>query len=83
VKTTIELPEDLLRRAKTAASLRGQSLRDLFTDAVRDHLARTAGIEPGQEGWRRVFGQADPAEVAEVDRVVTEDLETIDLGTWR
>jgi predicted transcriptional regulator len=38
VSTTIEIPDDLLRRIKATAALRGESLKDFITDALRDCL---------------------------------------------
>lgn len=35
VKTTIELPDDLYRRAKTVATLRGLTLKYLIEDGLR------------------------------------------------
>jgi hypothetical protein len=82
VKTTIELPEELLRRAKASAALRGQSFKDLLIEALRDHLARSAGVAEGQEGWRKVFGRAAASELAEIDRALA-DFDAIDLESWR
>lgn len=39
MKTTFDLPEPLLRRAKAAAALRGSSLRDLVAEAMSAKLA--------------------------------------------
>jgi len=33
MKTTIEIPDALFRKAKSLAAARGQSLEDLFTEA--------------------------------------------------
>ena len=79
MKTTVELPDDLLRRAKAQAALQGRSMKDLLTQALRAHLDGPAD----RQGWRRVFGKARPEQVAEVDAAVAEDLETIDPDTWR
>jgi hypothetical protein len=35
MKTTVELPEDLYRRAKAEAALRGRKLRDLVEEGLR------------------------------------------------
>jgi hypothetical protein len=35
VKTTVELPDDLARRIKAEAALRGRKLKDLIADGVR------------------------------------------------
>lgn len=39
MRTTIELPDELLELAKRSAALNGISLRQLFMEAVRDKLA--------------------------------------------
>lgn len=83
VKTTVELPEDLLQRAKAAAASRGESFKQLLTTALHEHLARVGGMVQGKEPWRRVFGRAARSEVEAVDRAVAEDLEQIDLESWR
>ena len=40
MKTTLEMPDDLFRRAKTAAAKRGQSLKQLVTTALERELAK-------------------------------------------
>jgi plasmid stability protein len=83
MKTTVELPDELLRAAKASAARQGISLEDVFTTALRHHLLRSEDVAPGEEAWRRVFGKANRQEVAAVDAVVAEDLERIDLESWR
>lgn len=82
MKTTIELPDELLTEAKATAARQGRSLRELFSEALWAHLARTEPVEPGQEAWRGVFGRVDPAQVRSVDQAVAEDLERIDPESW-
>lgn len=79
MKTTVELPDELLRRAKAAAALRGESMKALLTRALHDHLR---GSAPGPEGWREAFGKAQPEQVAEVDAAVAEVFESVDPGSW-
>lgn len=46
MKATIDLPEDVLRRAKSEAALRGRKLRELFLEGilwVLDHPELTGG----------------------------------------
>ena len=84
MKTTIELPDELLRRAKATAAVRGESLRVLLTAALSSHLQEPPEPASGhEEAWRKVFGKAQPEEVAEIDAAVTESLERIDLESWR
>jgi hypothetical protein len=84
VKTTVDLPDELLRRAKATAAVRGESLRVLLTEALTSHLEAPSGARPGQEeAWRKVFGKAQPEEVAEIDAAVTAHLEQVDFESWR
>ena len=42
MKTTIEIPDPLFRKAKSTAADRGQTLKDLVTEALREKLS--AGV---------------------------------------
>ncbi|MGQ0696881.1 MAG: hypothetical protein ACT4PZ_01430 [Panacagrimonas sp.] len=42
MRTTLDLPDDILRRAKIAAVERGSSLRQLVTDALRHEIEGAA-----------------------------------------
>ena len=58
MKTTIEIPDPLFRRAKSKAAENGQSLKDLVTEALREKLA--AGATTGRRGepaWMEGFGK--------------------------
>ena len=58
MKTTIEIPDPLFRRAKSKAAERGQSLKDFVTEALQERLAaganRAAGSDPE---WMKGFGK--------------------------
>ena len=43
MKTTVEMPDDLFRKAKAVAALRGQSLKDFITELLRRELDTPAG----------------------------------------
>ncbi len=82
MKTTLEIPDELFRRTKATAAIRGESLKDFVTEALEAHLDR----EPGDNvrpGWRAVFGQARRAEVERIDRIVSNELERVDPDDWR
>jgi hypothetical protein len=83
VKTTLELPEDLFRQAKATAALRGESLKELVTAALRAHLDDRPGEASPARGWRSVFGRAPSEAVDEIDGIVAEELERVDLDAWR
>ena len=48
MRTTVDIPEDLLRRAKAEAALRGITLKDYVNEAIRAALggAHVAEAEP-------------------------------------
>ena len=50
MKTTLEMPDELFRRAKTTAAQRGQSLKQLVTVALERELA---GPTPGARTAKR------------------------------
>lgn len=83
MKTTIELPDEVIKRAKATAAMRGESLRELMTVALTEHLERIPGERSGSRGWRLIFGLARREEVDSVDRVVSRDLETVDPAEWQ
>ena len=43
MRTTVNVPEDLLRQAREAALQRGCSLSDLVADSLREALTRRSG----------------------------------------
>lgn len=83
MKTTIEIPDDLFKRATAWASTRGESLKDFMTEALRAHVERKAGGASERQGWRSVFGQARREEVEPVDKRVAEEFEHVDPDEWR
>ena len=46
MRTTIDLPDPLFKEAKSAAALRGISLRDVVEEALRRSLQPHAGRKP-------------------------------------
>ena len=57
MKTTLEIPDALFRRAKSRAAERGQSLKALVTEALQEKLAgRTGQAVPAEPEWMQGFG---------------------------
>lgn len=83
MKTTLEVSDDLFRRTKAAAAMRGESLKDFVTEALQAHLERKTTAAPLPPGWQSVFGKARQEEVASVDSIVAEEFERIDPEEWR
>jgi hypothetical protein len=58
VKTTFEIPDALFRKAKSKAAERGQSLKDLVTEALQEKLAgRGVAAATGDPEWMTGFGK--------------------------
>lgn len=81
MKTTIEIPDVLFRRAKAKAAERGQSLRDLVTEALQEKLAAGAGKSRAAEPeWMQGFGKLRQLH-AETERIrarIEEHFEVIE-----
>ncbi len=86
MKTTLEIPDPVFRRAKSAAAERGISLREFVTAAVVDKLA--AERRTVQRPWMAAFGKLRSLrkETAKVNRVIDEEFEQIEaedrLRSW-
>jgi len=79
MKTTLELPDSLLRRVKSVAALQGVSMRDLIAQSLEAYLrAQTRGATAG---WRKVAGRARALDTAPVRKALLE-FDEIDEATW-
>jgi len=83
VKTTLEIPDELFKRTKATAAMRGESLKEFVTEALQEHLERQSSSGSSQRGWRSVFGQARREEVETIDIVVAEQFEQVNPDDWR
>jgi hypothetical protein len=54
MKTTIEIPDPIFRRAKVVAAGRGIALRVFITEAVEEKLAGTS--QKGEKPWVKLAG---------------------------
>lgn len=82
MKTTIEIPDELFRKAKATAALSDQSLREFVIAALEARL-RSPKSSSAPSGWRRVFNRARRAEIRQIDRMLDADLERVDPREWR
>ena len=81
LKTTLEIPDFLFRRAKAAAAERGIPLRQLVTEAVQEKLKTTSQEKP----WMKHFGKLRHLhkERRQLEKRVEQAFEQIDQETWR
>ena len=58
MKTTIEIPDPLFRKAKSSAAARGQTLKDLVTEALQEKLAGPGRkARHGEPEWMEGFAE--------------------------
>jgi len=56
MKTTIEIPDPLLRKAKSRAAERGQTLKEFVAEALKQKLA-AGKVRLGEPEWMQGFGK--------------------------
>jgi hypothetical protein len=78
VKTTLEIPDAVFRRAKSVAAQRGIPLRELVTEAVKDTLA--AAGKAADKPWMAAFGKLRRLrkETARINRRIEEEFEQVE-----
>ena len=81
MKTTLEVPDGLFRKAKATAAERGQSLKAFVTEALQEKLSRR--VDPsGPKGppWMRGFGKLRMLrrETARIQGRIDREFETIE-----
>lgn len=83
MKTTLEIPDAVFRRAKSVAAERGIPLREFVTEAVKKKL--TAAIKSTGKPWVKHMGKLKHLrrETARINRIIEEDSEQIDAEAWR
>lgn len=76
MKTTVELPDELLQRAKVEAAKCGITLKQILTDALEEWLRRGAGAGPA---WREHAGALRDLrrETRQIERRIAEEFEVI------
>ena len=81
MKTTLELPDQLFRKAKATAAERGQSLKEFVTEALRDKLLLGSGrARADAPEWMEGFGKLKRLhkETVCVQSVIDEEFEVIE-----
>ncbi len=83
MKTTLEIPDPVFRRAKSVAAARGIPLREFVTEAVKDKLALDA--KATEKPWLKHMGKLKHLrkESARISRLIEQDSEKIDPEMWR
>lgn len=82
MKTTLEIPDFLFRRAKSVAAQRGIPLRQFVTEAVQEKLTKTKSPE---KPWVKHLGKLKHLhkERKQIENRVEEAFEKIDPELWK
>lgn len=82
MKTTLEIPEAILRRTRSATE-RGIALREFVTEAVKDKLA--ANARAAEKPWVKHMRKPKHLhqETERINRLIAEGCERIDAEMWR
>lgn len=80
MKTTLEIPDPLFRKAKATAAQQGVTLREFVNDALREKLLGDPKTGTGEPAWTKFFGAGKPfaASIREIDRVVEAEFECLE-----
>ena len=83
MKTTLEIPDAVFRRAKSKAAAQGMPLRQFVTEAVEEKLKSDASQE--EKPWLKHMGKLKHLrkETARINRLIEEGSEKIDPEMWR
>jgi hypothetical protein len=79
MKTTLEIPDPIFRRAKSAAAEHGISFREFVTEAVRDKLAE--GHRTARKPWMAAFGKLRRLrkETARINGIIEQEFEQVEV----
>ncbi len=78
MKTTLEIPNALFRRAKSAAAERGVPLRELVSEALAEKLSGRAAEE---RRWMKGFGKLRK-ETAHINRIIEKEFDSVEPEDW-
>lgn len=82
MKTTLEIPDPVFRRAKSAAAERGIALRAFVTEAVEEKLATASKKE--DKPWVRLAGGLKHLhkETVRINAIMKSEFERIEPEDW-
>ena len=82
MKTTLEIPDRIFRRAKSKAAERGIPLRQFVTEAVEDKLKTDPA--PRQKPWMKHMGKLKDlrGESERIRKAIEEEFEKVEPEMW-
>ena len=85
MKTTIELPDELLKLAKAKATLSGMSLKNYFREALENKLAQENTNQSISKPWMKGFGGLSHLhkETKRIEKIIQKEFESIQHEEWK
>jgi hypothetical protein len=82
MKTTLEIPDPIFRRAKSVAAQRGIALRVFVTEAVEEKLANAS--KSGEKPWAKLVGGLRHLhkETVRINGIMKKEFEKIEPEDW-
>lgn len=83
MKTTLEIPDAVFRRAKSKSAERGIPLRQFVTEAVEEKLQKSS--RNGRKPWMKHVGKLKDLhkETERISKIIEGEFEQIDPEMWR
>lgn len=82
MKTTLEIPDTLFRRAKSVAAEQGIPLRELISQALAEKLRQEDKVE---KPWIGLFGNLRSLhqETARIDQIIEAEFDQLEPEDWK
>lgn len=83
MKTTLEIPDSVFRRAKSKAAQQGIPLREFVTQAVEEKLR--IPVTRGEKPWMKHVGKLKHLrkESHRIEKLIEDRFEQIDPEPWK
>ncbi|MDC3335799.1 hypothetical protein OAV71_04755 [Opitutales bacterium] len=83
MKTTINLKDDVLRRAKSRAALRGQPLAKYMEECLEQKLAQDESLEGSLKEWITSLPKVSPDAISDFEKNISgDDFRAIEEDMW-
>ena len=84
MKTTINLKDDVLRRAKSRAALRGQPLAQYMEECLEQKLAQDESLDGTLTEWINSLPKVSPDAIRDFEKnIAGNDFRAIEEDMWK
>jgi len=84
MKTTLTLPDDVFRKAKARAALRGQTFGKFLEQSLHRTLSENEGQAAASNSWLLSLPRLPRGAATDLQRALdSEDFRTVDQAMWQ